>query len=89
MLDIARRLAAEVNRTQGFKAVLIRDGDYYLGLRQRTQLAREQKADFFVSVHADAFTSPRPQGSSVYALSQRGQRQKRLSGWRIARTAPT
>ena len=71
-LDIARRLAAEVNRTQGFKAVLIRDGDYYLGLRQRTQLAREQKADFFVSVHADAFTSPRPQGSSVYALSQRG-----------------
>jgi N-acetylmuramoyl-L-alanine amidase len=72
VLDIARRLAAEVNRTQGFKAVLIRDGDYYLGLRQRTQLAREQKADFFVSVHADAFTSPRPQGSSVYALSQRG-----------------
>ncbi len=72
VLEIARRLASDVNRTQGFKAVLIRDGDYYLGLRQRTQLAREQKADFFVSVHADAFTSPRPQGSSVYALSQRG-----------------
>ncbi|WP_144983501.1 N-acetylmuramoyl-L-alanine amidase [Halomonas sp. C22] len=72
VLEIARRLAADVNRTEGFKAVLIRDGDYYLGLRQRTQLAREQKADFFVSIHADAFTSPRPQGSSVYALSQRG-----------------
>lgn len=72
VLEIARRLASDVNRTQGFKAVLIRDGDYYLGLRQRTQLAREQKADFFVSIHADAFTSPRPQGSSVYALSQRG-----------------
>jgi N-acetylmuramoyl-L-alanine amidase len=72
VLEIARRLAAEVNGTEGFKAVLVRDGDYYLGLRQRTALAREQKADFFVSVHADAFTSPRPQGSSVYALSQRG-----------------
>ncbi|WP_422822363.1 N-acetylmuramoyl-L-alanine amidase [Vreelandella populi] len=72
VLDIARKLAADVNGTPGFKAVLIRDGDYYIGLRQRTQLAREQKADFFVSVHADAFTSPRPEGSSVYALSQRG-----------------
>ncbi|UTD55366.1 N-acetylmuramoyl-L-alanine amidase [Halomonas sp. MS1] len=72
VLEIARRLAAEVNGTRGFKAVLIRDGDYYLGLRQRTQLARDQKADFFVSIHADAFSSPRPQGSSVYALSQRG-----------------
>ncbi|PRY66187.1 N-acetylmuramoyl-L-alanine amidase [Vreelandella songnenensis] len=72
VLDIARKLAADVNGTPGFKAVLIRDGDYYVGLRQRTQLAREQKADFFVSVHADAFSSPRPEGSSVYALSQRG-----------------
>lgn len=72
VLELGRRLAALVNSAPGFKAVLIRDGDYYLGLRQRTQLAREQKADFFVSVHADAFTSPRPQGSSVYALSQRG-----------------
>lgn len=72
VLDIGRRLAAKINATPGYKAVLIRDGDYYIGLRQRTQLAREQKADFFVSVHADAFNSPRPEGSSVYALSQRG-----------------
>ncbi len=72
VLDIARRLASDINGTRGFKAVLTRDGDYYLGLRQRTQLAREQKADFFVSIHADAFSSPRPQGSSVFALSQRG-----------------
>lgn len=72
VLEVSRRLAAKINSTAGFRAVLIRDGDYYLGLRQRTQLAREQKADFFVSIHADAFTSPRPQGSSVYALSQRG-----------------
>nr|WP_170832978.1 N-acetylmuramoyl-L-alanine amidase [Halomonas arcis] len=72
VLDISQRLANTINAVDGFKAVLIRDGDYYLGLRQRTQLAREQKADFFVSIHADAFNSPRPQGSSVYALSQRG-----------------
>lgn len=72
VLDISQRLADTINAAEGFKAVLIRDGDYYLGLRQRTQLAREQKADFFVSIHADAFNSPRPQGSSVYALSQRG-----------------
>ncbi|MGP8290461.1 N-acetylmuramoyl-L-alanine amidase [Vreelandella zhanjiangensis] len=72
VLNIARRLASDINNTPGFKAVLTRDSDYYIGLRQRTQLAREQKADFFVSVHADAFNSPRPEGSSVYALSQRG-----------------
>ncbi|WP_311955029.1 N-acetylmuramoyl-L-alanine amidase [Halomonas garicola] len=72
VLEISQRLAARINAVEGFKAVLIRDGDYYLGLRQRTRLAREQKVDFFVSIHADAFTSPRPQGSSVFALSQRG-----------------
>lgn len=72
VLEISQRLAARINATEGFKAVLIRDGDYYVGLRQRTRLAREQKVDFFVSIHADAFNSPRPKGSSVYALSQRG-----------------
>ena len=63
VLEISQRLAARINATEGFKAVLIRDGDYYLGLRQRTRLAREQKVDFFVSIHADAFNSPRPKGS--------------------------
>jgi len=72
VLAIARRLQERVNATQGFRAVMIRDSDYYVGLRQRTRIAREQKADLFVSIHADAFTSPRPNGSSVYALSQRG-----------------
>lgn len=72
VLQISQRLAAQINAAPGFRAVMIRDGDYYIGLRQRTQLARDQKADFFVSIHADAFTSPRPNGSSVYALSQRG-----------------
>lgn len=72
VLQMARRLARQIDGTQGFKAVMIRDSDYYVGLRQRTRIAREQKADFFVSIHADAFDSPRPHGSSVYALSQSG-----------------
>ncbi len=72
VMEISRRLQRLVEEAEGFRAVMIRDGDYYVGLRQRTQIAREQKADFFVSIHADAFTSPRPNGSSVYALSQRG-----------------
>ncbi|WP_139249033.1 N-acetylmuramoyl-L-alanine amidase [Modicisalibacter ilicicola] len=72
VLDIARQLERIIADTPGFKAVMIRDGDYYVGLRQRTLLARDQKADFFVSIHADAFKSPRPSGSSVFALSQSG-----------------
>ncbi|QTF91720.1 N-acetylmuramoyl-L-alanine amidase [Halomonas sp. BM-2019] len=72
VMEISRRLQRLVDEAEGFRAVMIRDGDYYVGLRQRTQIAREQKADFFVSIHADAFNSPRPHGSSVYALSQRG-----------------
>lgn len=72
VMDIARRLQGLVDATEGFRAVMIRDGDYYIGLRQRTRIAREQKSDFFTSIHADAFNSPRPNGSSVYALSKRG-----------------
>ncbi|MFP4137100.1 MAG: N-acetylmuramoyl-L-alanine amidase [Halomonas sp.] len=72
VLAIAKRLQERIDAAEGFRAVMIRDGDYYVGLRERTQIAREQKADFFVSLHADAFNSPRPSGSSVFALSQRG-----------------
>ncbi|MGO2131534.1 MAG: N-acetylmuramoyl-L-alanine amidase [Halomonas sp.] len=72
VLQMAKHLQRLVDGTQGFKAVMIRDSDYYVGLRQRTHIARDQKADFFISIHADAFDSPRPHGSSVYALSQRG-----------------
>ncbi|MCE8024452.1 MULTISPECIES: N-acetylmuramoyl-L-alanine amidase [Halomonadaceae] len=72
VMEISRRLQRLVDGAEGFRAVMIRDGDYYVGLRQRTRIAREQKADFFVSIHADAFNSPRPSGSSVYALSQSG-----------------
>lgn len=71
-LAIARRLAKEIDRVPGMRAVLIRDGDYYVGLRQRIAKARKHKADLFVSIHADAFKDPSVRGSSVYTLSHRG-----------------
>jgi N-acetylmuramoyl-L-alanine amidase len=54
------------------RAVMIRDGDYYVGLRERIQKARAAKADLFVSLHADAFSDRRVRGTSVYALSSNG-----------------
>lgn len=71
-LSIARELARRIDREPGMKAVLIRDGDYFLTLRQRIQKARKHQADLFVSVHADAFEDTGSKGSSVYVLSQRG-----------------
>jgi len=72
-LAIARELAQLVDRAPGMRAVLIRDGDYYVGLRQRFQKARKQRADVFVSIHADAVPGRRQaRGSSVYVLSERG-----------------
>lgn len=71
-LEIARELAAEINRTPGYTAVLTRTGDYYISLRGRTKLAREKGADLFVSIHADAFTNPQARGAGVFALSQKG-----------------
>jgi N-acetylmuramoyl-L-alanine amidase len=72
VLAIARALKRRIGRTPGMKAVMIRDGDYYVGLRRRTELARRHGADLLVSVHADSFRDPRVSGSSVYILSRRG-----------------
>jgi N-acetylmuramoyl-L-alanine amidase len=71
-LKVARELARQVNATPGLKAYLTRDADFFIPLKRRYQLAREHKADLFVSIHADAFTSPTARGSSVFVLSQRG-----------------
>jgi len=72
VLAIARRLAEEINREPGMRAVLTRNGDYFLSLRQRVEIARRHRADLFVSVHADAFKNPNARGSSVYVLSSKG-----------------
>lgn len=71
-LAIARKLAKKIDAEQGMRAYLTRDGDYYLTLRQRIQRARAQRADLFVSIHADAFKNRKARGSSVYVLSPRG-----------------
>lgn len=72
VLKIARRLAGMIDAEPGMRAVLVRDGDYYLGLRERIEKAREAQADLFLSVHADAFRDRRARGSSVYVLSRSG-----------------
>jgi N-acetylmuramoyl-L-alanine amidase len=72
VLEIAKKLRDLINRERGMRAVLIREDDYYIRLRNRIARAREHKADLFISIHADAFHDPRVRGSSVYVLSQRG-----------------
>ena len=70
-LTIARRLKALVDAEPGMRALLTRDGDYFLPLQLRVDKARKVKADLFVSIHADAFVRPHARGSSVFALSGR------------------
>tara|TARA_R110002167_G_scaffold169166_4_gene367062 strand:- start:1051 stop:2385 length:1335 start_codon:yes stop_codon:yes gene_type:complete len=72
VFQIASRLKERFERKKGYRVVMIRNGDYYVGLAKRRDLARKAQADFFVSIHADAFTNPQANGSSVYALSKRG-----------------
>ncbi len=72
VLEIAKALAARINKEPGMKAVLTRDGDYFISLRERNLRARRAKADLFVSIHADSIADPGVSGSSVYVLSERG-----------------
>ena len=76
-LAIARELARQVNATPGLKAVLTRDSDMFLPLTRRSQIARQAKADIFISIHADAAENRNARGSSVYVLSLRGASSQR------------
>ena len=69
---IAKKLAKLINAQPDMKAVMVRKGDYYVGLRQRMKIARKAKADLFISIHADAFQDSTVKGSSVYVLSRSG-----------------
>jgi N-acetylmuramoyl-L-alanine amidase len=71
-LAIARRLKTMIDQEPNMRAVLTRDGDYFIALHMRVQKARRINADLFVSVHADAFIKPDARGSSVFALSENG-----------------
>ncbi|WP_414858288.1 N-acetylmuramoyl-L-alanine amidase [Pseudoalteromonas sp. H105] len=70
-LQIAKRLERMIDAEKGMISRMVRRGDYFVNLNTRTSRAREKKADFFVSIHADAFTSPQPSGASVWVLSLR------------------
>jgi N-acetylmuramoyl-L-alanine amidase len=72
VLQIAKKLKELVDAEPGMKGVLVRTGDYYIPLRKRMQIARKHRADFFVSIHADAFRDKRARGSSVFVLSNKG-----------------
>lgn len=74
VLDISKQLAKVINATPGYRAELVRTGDYFLALRKRRDLARQKRADLFVSIHADAFKHSSAQGASVFALNPHGQR---------------
>lgn len=71
-LAIARKLKARIDREPNMRAVLTRDGDYYLPLQTRVDKAQRLRADLFVSIHADAFIRPHARGASVFALSEKG-----------------
>ncbi|MGR8979249.1 MAG: N-acetylmuramoyl-L-alanine amidase [Gammaproteobacteria bacterium] len=70
--SIAQRLEALINDQKGMKAVMVRKGDYYVGLRKRMEIAREAGADLFISIHADAYGDTHVKGASVFTLSRRG-----------------
>jgi N-acetylmuramoyl-L-alanine amidase len=72
VLAIAQELARLVEREPGMRPVMIRNGDYYVGLRDRITEARQRKADLFISIHANAFTVAKAHGASVYILSEKG-----------------
>lgn len=72
VLELARKLKTRINQEKGMKAVLTRDSDRFIPLRQRMEFAHQQKADLFISIHADAHPNARVSGSSVYILSETG-----------------
>lgn len=71
-LQIAKKLKEKIDAEPNMRALLTRDGDYFVPLGTRVVKARKFKADLFISIHADAFTNPAARGSSVFALSEKG-----------------
>lgn len=72
VLQIAKRLREKIDAQPNMRAMMTRDADFFVPLGVRVQKARRVDADLFMSIHADAFTSPSANGASVFALSERG-----------------
>lgn len=72
VLSIAQLLARRLKREKGFDVKLVRNEDFFVPLRKRVEIARQHKADMFISVHADAAPRLTASGASVYCLSEGG-----------------
>lgn len=72
VLAVALKLRDRINSVPGMRAMLTRDGDFFVPLYDRVRKARRVQADLFVSIHADAFMKPSARGASVFALSENG-----------------
>jgi N-acetylmuramoyl-L-alanine amidase len=72
VLAIALALRERINARPGMRAMLTRDGDFFVPLQDRVRKARRVQADLFVSIHADAFINRQARGASVYVLSDGG-----------------
>jgi N-acetylmuramoyl-L-alanine amidase len=81
-LKIARALFDQLERMPGYTPIMIRDGDYYVELQRRSEIAREKRADLFVAVHTDWYRTSRANGLTIYALS--GDRADRENSRRVA-----
>lgn len=71
-LMISKELKKIIDKQPGMKAVLTRDRDVFLKLHERVKIAKQNHADIFISIHADAFRDKSIRGGSVYVLSERG-----------------
>jgi N-acetylmuramoyl-L-alanine amidase len=72
VLSISREIKKEINKMPGYRAVLTREGDYYVSFNKRLKIAKNLDASLFISVHADAAKNRKAKGSSVYCLSTSG-----------------
>ena len=86
-LRIARALYDYLDSMPGYSPVMVRDGDYYVELARRPEIARERRADLFVAVHTDWFKTTRARGLTIYALS--GDRADRENARRVAQKENT
>ena len=86
-LRIARALYDYLDRMPGYAPVMVRDGDYYVKLSRRPEIARERRADLFVAVHTDWYKTSRARGLTIYALS--GDRADRENARRVAQKENT
>jgi N-acetylmuramoyl-L-alanine amidase len=83
-LAIAKKLQRLINQEKGLTAVMTRSGDYYVNLNRRTEIARKKRVDFLVSIHADAFRTSKPNGSSVWLVSNK-RVESEMANWLINR----